>query len=159
MYTKNGLNALSIGFINDYNSYASRYFKNIDGETWYLSSSVASNLFQMTQNLRIVVGAGNTAPTTDDYILEDEITTGLTVVATGNSKGRQYFAYDDYYIAYASATFRNDSDADIVVREVGIYTKPQSYSEDNTILVAREVLSSPVTIHPQESYSFTLTIG
>lgn len=111
----------------------------------------------------LAVGTGTGAVSYNDYTLSD-ITT-LTHVSynyalvTRNSSGK--------WGGYLGRTLRNDTAADITVTEIGIYL-PLFYADasgaqdflvssyGSAYLVWRELLSSPVTLSPGESYNFAV---
>lgn len=58
-----------------------------------------------------------------------------------------------------SASFRNDTDSDIEVNEVGIGVSFTVNGEWGKSIIARKVLANTITIHPGESYNFTYAIS
>lgn len=96
----------------------------------------------------LLIGSGDTAPTADDYRLENQITTGFSATAsfpnnaTDISQSRR---------VVATATITNTSDADIVVREIGYV---RAATSKWVILYDRIVLDSPVTIAPGATKTF-----
>lgn len=111
------------------------------------------------------VGSGTTAPALTDYCLANELNT-LTKVTENiypNLSETGHKAYG-YYTAVSSfsVTYRNDTNADITVNEIGVFfyngSPVTSYGDDKWIMFARGVLDAPVTIGPGETYTFSVTI-
>lgn len=103
------------------------------------------------------VGSGTTAPTADDAGLENEIST-LTRISFIHSAGSG-IVYDNDCVFSAAAIYKNSTDSDITISEIGIYgQQPSMGSTYGPFLFAREVIE-PVTIHPGESYTFSMLIG
>ena len=99
------------------------------------------------------VGSGTAQPTVDDYCLESQINS-LTQLCISKSNGS---SYDSNYIITAQATFKNNTEQNITVNEVGFFLSGNGewiYS----VLIAREVLDAPVVIRPQQTYTFSITI-
>ena len=95
----------------------------------------------------IRVGTGTTAPTSSDYELE-AITTELTVDSITNSITTNN---TNTYTAIVS----NPTNADIQLREIGLYTNIWS----REYLLDRTVLTTPITIPAGESKPITYEIG
>ena len=55
-------------------------------------------------------------------------------------------------------TYKNNTNENITIREIGIATGNYSDLDDYKLLIVREVLDSPVVIKPQKSYTFSITI-
>lgn len=59
-----------------------------------------------------------------------------------------------------NANFRNDTSSDIVVKEIGIGASfSLNGGEWGKSIIARKVLSTPITIHPGEGYNFSYAIS
>lgn len=100
----------------------------------------------------LMLGSGNTTPTIDDYILENEIASvtplaGDYMYNAGNNKIRIYRA------------FANNTDSAIEISEVGLATRVTTTSGSRKILLAREVSASPITIEPNGIQTFGIDIG
>lgn len=109
-------------------------------------------------SLALYVGSDSTAPTADDYTM-GETNLGLTVVATTGTNDSTAGDFRQNYIAIFNRTFRNDTDTDITVSEVGIIGSGRGpFSNPKTFLIARDVID-PVTIAPGEAYTFSMYIG
>ena len=123
--------------------------------------SVGNNtvIHETLGSLALYVGNDNTAPTADDYTM-DTTNLGLTVVNTTGTNNSTPGSYTQNYIAIFNRTFKNDTNADITVSEVGIIGSGRGpYSSEKTFLIARDVLSTPVTIAPGDAYTFTMYIS
>ncbi len=102
----------------------------------------------------MALGTGTTEPTFEDTFLETPIETlsfvSGSVVYSGGTKN---------IITY-SATVRNNTEAPITVREIGIGVYHWSTGSTNNCgtMIARSVLETPVTIGVNEAYAFTYTI-
>lgn len=100
----------------------------------------------------IRVGTGTIEPTEDDYRLSfasgiscDSVTTSIG----GNASKKLY-----------TATFSNNTAADVVITEIGFFTNffYTSSSNDN-FLLDRIVLDTPITIPAGESKAITYELG
>ena len=106
--------------------------------------------------LRILLGSGTTAPTVDDYDLDNYIST-LSVIS--NSYNNIQPSYNDNLIASAGTIVRNNTNQDITITEVGLCSTHNSSDPDMYILYAREVLETAVVLHPGDTYSFAMQLG
>lgn len=130
----------------------------------YMSSGTMVNdgNMRMCQPLIMILGDGTTAPTKLDYKLEHFIGSDkLRCTQKTYERNMDYTADSDTAITH-SWTFQNVTNSPITVKEVGlVYKTCESNSYDHhydeynfTVLIAREVLSSPVTIAPNAKYTF-----
>lgn len=104
-----------------------------------------------TEGVFIAYGNGTTIATLNDYNLESEIS-DLTLL--GNSLS----ITDHGYIVTSSV--KNTSDENIIVKEVGLFeTSKSKYGERSTFMLTRNVLETPITIKPDETKTFTITIN
>lgn len=114
----------------------------------------------------VLVGTGTTEPSYMDYILENE-DTNLTYIGSHSTDiyNVDEAATDDDYrklstLKSVSSTFRNDTDSDIVISEIGLFfAYNRSLKSDDAFLVAREVLENPITVKPHTIESFTMVMG
>ena len=97
------------------------------------------------------VGSGATAVTYEDIGLDDPIT-NLTVLSA-----TQITAYGKI-IKYVYTTFRNDTNSPITVRELVFGFNLTSNSKRCGFAIARKVLSRPITINPEETYSISYSL-
>lgn len=100
--------------------------------------------------LKLCVGTGSDAPASSDYTMTN-MDAGLTVL--NRTREGSNGDYHQNYIGIFNATYRNDTENDVTISEVGIVG-----TGNDTILLAREVID-PVTIAPGEAYTFAMYIG
>lgn len=103
--------------------------------------------------LILCVGTGSNAPASSDYTMTD-IDAGLTVL--NRTREGSNGDYHQDYIGIFNTTYRNDTENDIVISEVGIIGSKDSGTD--AVLIARDVID-PITIAPGEAYTFTMYIG
>jgi hypothetical protein len=84
-----------------------------------------------------------------------DIDAGLTVL--NRTREGSNGDYHQDYIGIFNTTYRNDTENDIVISEVGIIGSKDSGTD--AVLIARDVLATPVTIAPGEAYTFAMYIG
>ena len=113
----------------------------------------------------VYFGSGSTPANKNDVTLESPITSGLNIInpaslGYSNDGNGKYTVSADYVL-------RNDTNADIILREVGIFTPTTesnvsgSFTADvklHLCLMERTVLAEPITIHPGESKLVTYKI-
>ena len=136
-----GANVPYINGSNGYQPYLTRYFFN--GSTNGSSSTA------------IVTGTGTTAPAKTDYSLTSINYADTTLVMKKET-------LDDYSgTMVVVATIGNTSGADRVINEIGITSIAADSGswQFKKVLIARAVLSSPVTLANGESKVFTVRIG
>lgn len=112
----------------------------------------------------IVVGSGTTSPMLSDYNLEDSKTDD-TLMKCENSSSINGFKGAKFTRTYV-ATFRNYSSADIAISEIGLIRKLPYWeyrygSRDSVggrVLLAREVLDTPITVEPNGTCTVTMTV-
>ena len=101
----------------------------------------------------ILVGSGTSEPSSSDYKLENCIS-DLTDCG-------QYIASSSVNLFSVNRILQNNTDEDVVINEVGLYHRP-AYFDGNTgrtkLLLVREVLPETVTLHPGDSYTFTISL-
>lgn len=111
-----------------------------------------------------VVGTGTTAPSLDDYKLESQITSGITMNFTNsrryvNSSGKP--TIENIY------TITNNGSSDITISEVGLVSynincctsSSATSTGANNVLIDRTLLDTPVTIASRGSASINYTIS
>ena len=155
------LNNFNTGFF-----YGNSYIQMMDGD----NGSAKAQLNRLDDNnshshyggvgngaFHVVIGAGTTAPTKTDYDLADS-----SIMAADKMASITHTAtFDVSTGATNSVQWRNESNANIVVKEIGLAYKVYSQNQYNkhvNILVARSVLTTPVSIAPGETYVFTYNI-
>ena len=90
----------------------------------------------------VILGNGDTAPTSDDYKLAGEIITGFTYSGT-----LQQVVSDTAVTAKAIYTITNTSDTEITIKEIGLIGHAiNGSSAQYKFLLERTVLDTPVTI-------------
>lgn len=111
----------------------------------------------------VYFGSGSTAETADDYKLESPITSGLTI----QNQASVNISYDSdgVYTAFAAFVVTNTSDAEITIREVGLFGELAGKFSTSSAsiyyrpcLLERQVLSDPITIAPGTSKLVTYKI-
>lgn len=136
-----GANVPYINGSNGYQAMLTRYAFNGDQNNWTYTA--------------IVTGTGTTAPAKTDYTLTDINREDTVLVPEKES-------LDDYSgTMIITATIGNTSDADRVINEIGVTSGVYDSGNWNSkkILIARTVLSSPVTLANGESKVFTIRVG
>jgi hypothetical protein len=117
-----------------------------DGET---SAKNVRDYNGDVSNYNLIVGGGTTQPTIDDIDLESEITTStltktaLTWAASG--VGNVVF----------TRSFTNITNENVTISELGLFAVDSLRS----YLLAREVLSTPRTVAPNETVTFSFEIA
>ena len=106
----------------------------------------------------LCLGASDTKETIDDYTLES--------VPLTSKKVSQINSDNTYIIAFTN-TVANETESSVTVKEIGLGIRAKgwksssssttSYKGENCLLF-RKVLDSPVTILPNETYTFTLVL-
>ena len=104
----------------------------------------------------VMIGAGTTTPTKDDYDMADTSIIGDNKMKSITQTG----VYSDATGASITTQWRNESSEAITVKEVGLVYKTNSMAYDKTcnVLLSRKVLDNPITIQPRETYIFTYNI-
>ena len=148
MLTRNGKALL---FVNKQYNRASIALVATDGTIQTFSASASDYYNKIYANNKLVVGTDSGEPTVDDSNMI--IDSNLTVVSRSNTTNNSA-SYANNYILSCTATFKNSTNNPITIRQVGIVTDSNSY----IFLMAKEKISS-VTIQPQHTYTFSLTIG
>ena len=99
----------------------------------------------------LLVGAGTTPPTIDDYKL-DSLVSNYTVLAQTHITFSKYSA--NAFII--TRTIQNPSSTEpLTIKEVGLF----GGDGEKLYMIAREVLDEPVILQPGEKHAFTMTIG
>lgn len=153
MLTKNGK---MVCHINNTNNRLSDTTHGYNDQNTYCTLSI-SEFTAFLNSLYLAVGTGTSEPNASDYkITNADI--GLTVINRTNTLNSQGDAVQDY-IAIFTTTYRNDTSEDIIATEVGILGTMPRYGSSSGGIIARDVFSTPVTIAPGESYTFSMYIG
>lgn len=136
--------------------------------TYLLSGEAGRNVNQNDtdyRRFRIYCGTGSTEPTPDDYKLEAAV--DLTSVVNDTMAGGKTTPLDSYTGTVAT-TVRNDTEAPVTVTEIGMLFQaaaggPGTSSTPatggyNNILMARELLETPIELPVGGIYTFQMTI-
>ena len=109
-----------------------------------------------SSGFHVIVGGGDTPPTSDDYDMADTSILGTTKLRSL----KQGATFSLLNSAFITTQWRNDSSAPIIVKEVGLAYKinNNAYDKSVNVLVSRKVLNNPVTIQPGETYTFAYNI-
>ena len=141
---------------NDYN--IALYLVDMSGQSSGIGQG--SQIFCSRSALRILVGTGTNAVTENDYTLTMIDTNVLNPLSNTAKNGGNVNNYTR--LSTVSTTFNNISSSSVTVTELGIAYQPGTTSGSVTnwtrILFTRELLDTPVTIAPGESYTFTAVI-
>ena len=136
-----------------YGSNRNWYWGNTSGAKLFYTNTVgiATSYADNVRNWKVRIGTDDTPVTKEDYALGADLgaslRTGTTwLVRVGNQ------------VKNVCTTYLNSTDADIVVKEVGLSIGVYNSSNDREVLYARKVLDTPVTMHPGEQYTFTYII-
>lgn len=128
-----------------------------------IASIYLGNLAYMSSNIHyggnysggphVVIGAGDTPPTVNDYDLADSSIMASDKMAS-LTQATSWTKQDGTAV---TVQWVNNSNAPITVKEVGLALKLSNtaYSKAANALVARKVLDTPVTVQPGETYAFT----
>lgn len=111
------------------------------------------NLTQNSGGIALYLGKGTTKPTENDYTLEDPISVSDLPITIGHVDMQT--AIDKFMIV--SITVENVTAENITVSEMGLFAAAH-YSGNTVLMIAREVLDSPVVIEPGVARTFTMTI-
>ena len=129
------------------NSVTSLYMKNTSGySAQYFSNNVGC--------YGIRLGTGDTEVSADDYNLASQ-TNELTEVSQTQSYGDEW---SDNYIVVYTGVFKNNTDHDVNIKEVGVFYYDTYLTDPNPYMIARQVIPMK-TVHPGETYAFSMTVG
>lgn len=130
--------------------------KSLSGESFnvqvWQGNSIQEKLRNISylKNMDIVLGTGETAATTADYALDNDITSdlGLSVSVAGNA------ADDGLHVVFTIGG-TNGTGAEITIKEIGIvkgfYTSTGTTTTAS--LINRTVLDEPITLAAGENFS------
>lgn len=116
-----------------------------------------------TSGLCMVLGSGDTPPTKEDYKLDSWIPTADLSVESYAGVG-PHNQFPPTKICSLTTTFRNNTEENITVKEVGVCIALAKASNNATtippkyVLLVRDVLQNPVIIKPDEITSFTVVM-
>jgi hypothetical protein len=140
------------------NGFLLNIFSNTLDQTTQECNSDSSNPGGYT---KLIFGSGTTPATIEDYCIESQITTGISILSR-NIIG-EYDISSGLYKNYLVTTCRADSD--LKITEVGlvksIIINPGQYNWNNTtsyanVLALRELLSNPLNLSAGDTFSITI---
>ena len=106
-----------------------------------------SSMTEDNPGIYLLLGSGTTKATPDDYKL-DNIESNYTVITQNHTVFTDTY---DNQILVINRIIQNTSSSAITINELGLCGWQ--------VMIAREVLPEPVTLHPGEKHTFTMTIG
>lgn len=125
-------------------------FNNYNG---YINRSYSANY----EGVLIYTGSGTTEPTAEDYTLESPYSDVQMISCTGSGAETTAGTVPPYKTY--TTTLENKSEENRTISEVGLLIGfSSSTSSKVKLLMAREVLSSPVTLEPGDTVTFTFRI-
>lgn len=107
-----------------------------------------------TKGNGVRIGTGVTPATKDDYQLENQITSGISIV---NPSGITAKMEDGYVEVSATYTVTNTGTTAIAVSEIGLFGDAMS-GNYTLIMYDRTVLESPIVLNPNQPKTLTYTI-
>lgn len=127
----------------------------LDADSPEVAIAVTGTTIAQQVGTFILVGSGNTEPSSSDYRL-DNCVSCLTDCG-------QYVVHGNGNLFSVNRILRNDTNENVVINEVGLYNRPfyivnPSNSCRTKLLLVREVLPETVTLHPGDSYTFTISL-
>lgn len=152
MLTQNYANLITSGYMNKMATYNGNHpwsCKTTAGVSY--TDVFAGNANDRVIKYNIHIGAGTTTPTKSDYVLENELTTALTIVqcdliSSGGTVG--------FY-----ATIYNDTNTSFDFTECGFSANmSKSNSDIGNVLLTRDVFDT-ITIFPNETISLFVKIA
>lgn len=137
--------------LGDYNGYQKYLYEIVKGSlgTSYIDQDADKG------NV-IVVGSGNAPETKEDYTIED-LTPQFSHIGNSYSCSIKENRLEHTWVR----VLRNDTESDIVVREIGFIEKSYATftSASYPFLVFRKVLENEVTVSPGNTITINLVIG
>lgn len=126
------------------------YFNNYSN---FINYSYTEN----REGVVIYTGGGNTLPTESDYKLENPYTDVQMISLTGSTYNSTLYTVE-LYKTY-TATLENKASVNRTISEVGLLIGLPSTSNDKVkLLMAREILDTPITLEPGATKTFTFRI-
>lgn len=120
--------------------------------------TVNTNCLQNRNVTVMILGDGNTNPTVDDYKLESFIGSDRLKCTNCANSINDNLSGGSVDIITKAWTFQNITDSPVTVKELGLVCMYEENSNLKLMLLAREVLSSPVTIAPNAKYTFEFNL-
>lgn len=139
----------STGGTSQPNALAFKYVENIYADNYNENSATIDS----SLGIGLVIGSGTTAPTINDYKMENAITANL------NAGGvtRSFVANSSNSSLTVVQPIVNLGANTITINEIGLFGKGSAASSGGCLLLSRDIIS-PVTIAPNETKTFTVTI-
>lgn len=135
--------------------------KNTEGTLSLIAIDTYASKIIGNTDTKIVLGSGTTTPTKSDYIIETEINTLDSLNRINNQINHPNEEYGDYDTIFSmTETFKNNTNSNITVNEIAVYTywSSANWGDNKYYMIYREVLDNPVTIEPDKTYAFSVTI-
>jgi hypothetical protein len=112
----------------------------------------------------LVVGTGTNAESFEDYTLQTQIGPGMlwqgsTILYASMNTKVIWDAGARTWTSHLSRGFTNGNKTTYVITEVGLYDNLEEIGNQNDFLMARDILSSPVTLAQNESVVFKYTFS
>lgn len=123
------------------------------GSNWYGVFPAMCKYKNTSTYQHVEFGNGTTPATVNDYKLESEITTGISVASQDFPTTEQ----TDKYILW-TATFGVKASVETTISEIGLFSHVYTSSGSFLTLVDRTVLDEPITIPAGQSKQITYTI-
>ena len=153
MLTKNGR------IIITPNGTSARKLKNSTGSSY---NSMNSNTYNSLFNqLYLKVGNGTTAPTQDDYDIENEISEGITITPVSKSSASTIEYDNPPSILFVNTLITNDLENDIEITEITMWTTTNNLtpSSANQVMLTRTVLAEPFVLESGKTYQLRVDIN
>ena len=125
---------------------------SMNNSTWY-GVFGAMNYYETNGYQYVRFGSGTTPATVNDYVLENQINSGITVSNPSTVTTEQ----TDSYISW-TVTFGVSALVETTISEVGLIAKAYMSQGEASTLVDHTVLESPITIPAGQSKQITYTI-
>lgn len=140
----------------------SKTFKLFNGNDSAVNDSSTKTIFiNATYGGTLILGTGTTAPTKNDYALEQPLENSLTVSVLNKSNAsiQTGVKYDDVpSLLYVTALVTNETETDVTVTEIGMTTSTTS-SVGYKVLLTRTVLTEPIVMESGKTYQITVAIN
>ncbi len=122
----------------------------------YVSSSAYKGIFiaDYWAKSKFVLGTGTTAAKSTDYKVESEITSGIDC----STLQKRYIQGTDQDHINISGVVTNSGTSAITFNEVGWYVKFYLQGTEHEAMLAREVLTEPITIEPGQSVAVNVRL-
>ena len=155
-YTNTNINDLNLIGLNgtkiyeQLNDFYILPYLNTSLNTIINSDGISSNV---TGGVCIGFGAGSKQVSLEDYNLE-------TIINNLSYQSSSVETTEEGYTVITSA--KNNTSTDIIVSEVGIFCRGQTTDDvafPYPFMLTRNVLETPITIKPNETKTFTITIN